>query len=151
MNILGLGDLKADFERLARATGDKVLREAVMAGARVVRDKARQAAPIRTRKLQKNIVAVRAKKSAGQGGTVAGIRVKRPSGKTTRPLKRGGKPGKRLKTEYAAPFYWKFLELGTSNMRARPFIRPAWDGSLPQIEGAVRNRLAEAIDKAFIR
>ncbi|BAP44763.1 HK97 family phage protein [Pseudomonas sp. StFLB209] len=151
MNILGLGDLQADFERLAKATGERVLRDAVMAGARVVRDKARTSAPVRTRKLKKNIIASRAGQAHNQGAATAGIRVRRPTGKTTRALKRGSKPGKRLRTEYASPFYWKFLELGTSKLRARPFIRPAWDGSLPQIEGAVRTRLADAIDKVLIR
>lgn len=148
MNIIGLDDLKADFERLAKATGERVLRHAAMAGARVARDKARQTAPVRTRKLQKNIVAARARQSETPGGATAGIRVRRPSGKTQRPLKRGVRPGRRLKTEYAAPFYWRFLEHGTSKMRAAPFIRPAWDGNLPQIENAVRSALAQAIDKA---
>jgi len=150
LNIIGLDDLKADFERLAKATGDKVMGDAVMAGARVARDKVRQAAPVRTRKLQKNIAATRARKSAESGGATAGIRVKKPSGKSTRPVKRGSRPGKRLKTEYAAPFYWKFLELGTSTMRAHPFIRPTWDGSLPEIERAVRDKLADGIDKAIL-
>ncbi|WP_122543995.1 HK97-gp10 family putative phage morphogenesis protein [Pseudomonas viridiflava] len=149
MNVIGLDDLAADFERLSKATGDKVMQKAVMAGARLARDKARQAAPVRTRKLQKNIVATRARQSDAPGGATAGIRVRRPTGKTTRALKRGSRPGKRLKVEYASPFYWKFLELGTSKMRARPFIRPTWDGNLPQIEGAVRTALANAIDNAI--
>ncbi|MCS3467398.1 HK97 gp10 family phage protein [Pseudomonas sp. JUb42] len=150
IQLLGLDDLKADFERLAKATGDKIVRDAVMAGARLARDKVRQAAPVRTRKLQKNITVTRARQSETPGGATAGIRVKKPSGKTTRPLKRKSRPGKRLKTEYAAPFYWKFLELGTSNMRAHPFIRPTWDGSLSQIEQRVREKLVQGIDSAII-
>jgi len=50
----------------------------------------------------------------------------------------------------SAPFYWRFLELGTSKMNAKPFIRPTWDRSLPDIEGAVRSKLAQAIDQALL-
>lgn len=151
LTVLGLGDLQADFERLAKAAGNKIVRDAVMAGARVARDKARATTPVRTGKLKKNIAAVRARQSETPGGATAGLRVKKPSGKKTKALKRQGKKGRTSATEWDAPFYWKFLELGTSKMRAHPFIRPAWDGSLPQIEKAVSDKLAEGIDNAITR
>lgn len=151
LTVLGLGDLQADFERLAKATGNKIVRDAVMAGARVARDKARATTPVRTGKLKKNIAAVRARQSETPGGATAGLRVKKPNGKKTKALKRQGKKGRTSATEWDAPFYWKFLELGTSKMRAHPFIRPAWDGSLPQIEKAVSDKLAEGIDNAITR
>jgi HK97 gp10 family phage protein len=151
LTVLGLGDLQADFERLAKSAGGKIVRDAVLAGARVARDKARNSAPVRTGKLKKNIIAVRLKQSDTPGGATAGIRVKKPSGKQTKTLKRPGKKGRTQKTQWDAPFYWKFLELGTSKMRAHPFIRPAWDGSLPEIEKVVADRLAEGIDNAITR
>ncbi|WP_236236560.1 HK97-gp10 family putative phage morphogenesis protein [Pseudomonas faucium] len=151
LTVLGLGDLQEDFERLARATGNKVVRDAVMAGARIARDKARAAAPVKTGKLKKNIAAARLKQSETPGGATAGVRVKRPAGKQAKALKRPGKNGRITATDSNAPFYWKFLELGTSKMQAHPFIRPAWDGSLPEIEKAVSDKLAEGIDNATAR
>lgn len=151
LTVLGLGELQADFERLAKAAGNKIVRDAVMAGARIARDKARAAAPVRTGKLKKNITTTRLKQSDTPGGATAGVRVKSPKGKKSKALKRPGKKGRTSATDWDAPFYWKFLELGTSKMRAHPFIRPAWDGSLPQIEKAVSDKLAEGIDNAITR
>lgn len=151
LTVLGLGDLQADFERLAKSVGNKVVRDAVMAGARIARDKARASAPVRTGKLKKNITATRLKQSETPGGATAGVRVKKPAGKQTKALKRPGKKGRTVKTEWDAPFYWKFLELGTSKMQAHPFIRPAWDGNLPEIEKAVADKLAEGVDQAITR
>lgn len=151
LTVLGLGDLQADFERLAKSVGNKIARDAVMAGARVARDKVRATAPVRTGKLKKNIAAVSLKQADTPGGATAGIRVKKPTGKQSKALKRTGKKGRTSKTQWDAPFYWKFLELGTSKMSAHPFIRPAWDGSLPQIEKAVADKLAEGIDNAITR
>ena len=151
LTVLGLGELQIDFGRLAKSVGNKVARDAVMAGARVARDKVRGTAPVRTGKLKKNIAAVRLKQADTPGGATAGIRVKKPAGKQSKELKRPGKKGRTSKTEWDAPFYWKFLELGTSKMQAHPFIRPAWDGSLPEIEKAVADKLAEGIDNAITR
>lgn len=151
LTVLGLGELQADFERLAKSVGNKIARDAVMAGARVARDKARSTAPVRTGKLKKNIIAVSVKQADTPGGATAGIRVKNPTGKQSKALKRPGKKGRTSKTDYESPFYWKFLELGTSKMQAHPFIRPSWDGSLPQIEKVVADKLAEGIDNAITR
>lgn len=151
LTVSGFGELEADFERLAKSAGNKIVRDAVIAGARVARDEAKSKVPVRTGKLKKNIIAVRLKQSETPGGATAGIRVKKPAGKQSRALKRPGKKGRSTSVDYDAPFYWKFLELGTSQMRAHPFIRPAWDGSLPQIEKAVADKLAEGIDAATTR
>jgi HK97 gp10 family phage protein len=151
LTVLGLGELEADFERLAKSVGNKIVRDAVIAGARVARDEAKGKVAVRTGNLKKNIIAVRLKQSDTPGSATAGIRVKKPTGKQVKALKRPGKKGRTSKTEYDAPLYWKFLELGTSKMQAHPFIRPAWDGSLPQIEKAVAEKLAEGIDNAITR
>lgn len=151
ISVVGMGDLQADFDRLARAVGNKIVRDAVMAGARVARDKTRQAVPVRTGKLKKNIAAARIKQSETPGAATAGVRVLRPKGKKTKTRKRPGKGGKTTKTEYDAPFYWRFLEHGTSKMAAAPFIRPTWDSNLSEIEKATSDKLAEGIDNAITR
>ncbi|KAI2693137.1 HK97-gp10 family putative phage morphogenesis protein [Pseudomonas sp. TNT3] len=149
LTVQGFGELQADFERLAKSVGNKIVRDAVIAGARVARDEAQSKVPVRTGKLKKNIVAVRLKQSDTPGGATAGIRVRKPTGKSVKSRSPAGKKGQVTQADYDAPFYWKFLELGTSKMQAHPFIRPAWDGSLPQIEKAVADKLAEGIDNAI--
>ncbi|WDU60953.1 HK97 gp10 family phage protein [Pseudomonas poae] len=131
LRFLGFAELEADFQRLAKATSNKVVRDATLAGARVAQDRTRKSAPIRSGKLQKHIVAKRLRQRDTPGAAVAGVSVRRPKNSP-------------------APFYWRFLELGTSNMTAKPFIRPTWDRSLPDIEGAVRSKLVQAIDQALL-
>lgn len=46
-------------------------------------------------------------------------------------------------------YYWRFLEFGTSKMRARPFIRPAMD--VEQITAAYADTLSAAIAKEIRR
>ena len=144
VSILGLGELQTDFERLSRATGNKVVRDAVMAGARVARDRAQALAPVRTGRLKKNITATRLKQSETPTGATAGIRVKKPKA-----IKSRGKKKRSTKAVYDAPYYWWFVEFGTSKHPAAPFMRPAWDGGLPQIEQAVTDKLAQGIDTAI--
>ena len=140
LDVLGLGELEADFQRLSRSLANKAVRDAVMAGAKLARDKTRQSAPVRSGKLKKNIVVTRPRQQDTPGAAVAGVSVKRPSGRK----RQSPKPE-------SAPYYWRFLEFGTSQMNAKPFLRPAWDNYLPQIEDAVRSKLAQAIDQALLR
>ena len=56
LDLLGLGELEADLQRLSRSLANKAVRDAVMAGAKLARDKTRQSAPVRSGKLKKNIV-----------------------------------------------------------------------------------------------
>jgi HK97 gp10 family phage protein len=44
------------------------------------------------------------------------------------------------------PFYWRFLEFGTSKLRARPFLRPAFEAKKTE---SVRVALAEG--QAFVK
>jgi HK97 gp10 family phage protein len=46
-------------------------------------------------------------------------------------------------------FYWVFLELGTSRMPARPFIRPTYDGAEQKALDAARENLFEHIRKVL--
>jgi HK97 gp10 family phage protein len=143
ISVTGFGELQEDFESLAKSMGNKIVQDAVMAGARVARDKTREKTPVRTGNLKKNITATRLKQSDTPGGATAGVRVKRSS------RSRGKKAGAAKANE--SPFYWKFIEQGTSKMAAAPFIRPAWDSNIAEIEKATTDKLAEGIDNAITR
>ncbi|ARL36741.1 HK97-gp10 family putative phage morphogenesis protein [Burkholderia pseudomallei] len=130
VQILGLGDLRADFEKLAKSHSTKALRRATVAGAKVIRDEARARAPKKTGKLRRNIVSAALRQKDAPGLATAGVRV-RTKGKGDSP---------------SNAFYWRFIELGTQHMRAQPFARPAFDASIGQAEGAIRTEIVRAID-----
>ncbi|MBU9501326.1 HK97 gp10 family phage protein [Burkholderia multivorans] len=131
VQILGLADLQADFLKLAKAQSTKALRRATVAGANVIRDEARARAPKKTGKLKRNIVTSALKQKDSPGIATAGVRV-RTKGKADSPNN---------------AFYWRFVELGTQFMKAEPFMRPAFDASIAQAEGAIRTEIARAIDQ----
>lgn len=130
VQILGLADLQADFGKLAKAQSTKALRRATLAGAKVIRDEARSRAPKKTGKLKRNIASTLLRQKESPGMATAGVRV-RTKGKADAPTN---------------AFYWRFVELGAQHMKADPFMRPAFDASIAQSEGAIRTEIARAID-----
>lgn len=44
-------------------------------------------------------------------------------------------------------FYWQFIEFGTRQMNAIPFLRPAFDGNKDQAVIRFKNQLKKAIEK----
>lgn len=132
VEIKGIPDFKAKLQEIPKALRRRVLKNALSAGARIVRDESRRlrSAPIvkkagkqtrrifpsrfRTRGTITKALSVRNSKIARRSGDV-GVFV------NVRPAKAGNRGAKNPKD----PFYWRFLELGTKKMSARPFLRPA--------------------------
>ncbi|MBN3749498.1 HK97 gp10 family phage protein [Burkholderia sp. Se-20373] len=133
VQILGLADLQADFAKLAKSQSTKALRRATLAGAKVIRDEARARAPKKTGKLKRNIVSASLRQKESPGIATAGVRVRTKGGADS--------PNN--------AFYWRFVELGTQQMRAQPFVRPSFDTSIDRAEGAIRTEIARAIDTAI--
>jgi len=135
VDIRGLGDLAEDFARLSRGAQKKVLRQATMAGARVGRNAIRDEAPVEKGVTRKSVVSA-PKRENPPGTFTAGVKVVATPREHSR----------------STPAYtWRFSELGTSKEPARPWIRPTWDSNEDEIAGAVRERLASAIDEALSR
>jgi HK97 gp10 family phage protein len=143
-----------ELEKRLREFGPKVakngLRSANFAGAKVILEAAKKTAPVRTGLLKANLRAFRrrtpdyiAKHSIG----ITGVRLKYGNTSLNRRLRR---VGKKYKADGPA-FYAKFIEYGSSKMRARPFLRPAFQANInPAIE-AIRKGLSKAIDRAAKR
>lgn len=116
--IQGFDDLAAKLREIPKALRKRVLRNSLAAGARLVRDSARASAPVlqsaalyRTRGTVKKAISVRTSKVARRSGDV-GVFV------NVRPAKSGAR-GAKSKTD---PYYWRWLQFGTSKMAARPFL-----------------------------
>ena len=145
VRLQGFDDLARKLRAIAPALRRQVLRNALAAGGRLVRDEARrnapvlskpQSAPYRTPGLVKSQIVVRTSKVARKSGDVGVFVNVRPAKgakfKTTttrlfglkvksRRQVRASNRGAKSKTD---PFYWKFLEFGTAKMRAHPFLQP---------------------------
>lgn len=113
IRIKGLEQAMQDLRELPRKLRVRALRLALAAGARVVRDAARQAAPViggadpAVRRGRRRVgtvrkaISVRTSKVAGRAGDV-GVFV------NVRPAKRGARGA----SSPADPFYWRWLEYG---------------------------------------
>ena len=119
--VSGIPELKAALAGLVPKLRRQALRNALAAGARVVRDEARRRAPVLQPTLRspyrkagtvRKAVAVRTSKAARRAGDV-GVFV------NVRPAKRGQRGAKSPND----PFYWRFLEFGTVKMQPRQFLQ----------------------------
>jgi len=130
--VRGIPELKAALAGIVPKLRRQALRNALAAGARVVRDEARRRAPVLQPTLKapyrkpgtvQKAISVRTSKIARRSGDV-GVFV------NVRPAKRGQRGAKNQND----PFYWRFLEFGTKHMTERPFLQ------------AGAQRLAQALD-----
>lgn len=115
LDVKGLPELQARLKALPAKLRARALRNALAAGARIVRDEAKRRAPvlrsavvskgktIRKPGTLRDNIAVRTSKAARRAGNV-GVFV------NVRPAKRGQRGAKSPND----PFYWRFVNFGTS-------------------------------------
>ena len=146
VRIEGLENLKRKLAEVPKAMRKRVLRNALAAGAREVRDVAKRNAPVMTlgtslnapyRKpgTVKQAIRVRTSKADRRAGDV-GVFV------NVRPAKAGQRGAKNPND----PFYWRFLEFGTKKMPARPFLQRA-TSALPKALAIFEARIAKWIQE----
>ena len=136
LDFSGLADIARDLETLSRAENNKVLRDATRAGAEVMRDAVVERAPERTGKLKKNVV-VLTQRSKRRGEIISGVHI------------RGHSDNSMKASDPRNAFYWRFVELGTINMPAHPFIRPAFDTTEELAAQVAIQRMNQAIDEVL--
>lgn len=157
-SVSGFAELRKGFNQISLAGQNKRLESAVLAGSRVVRDRARQIAEAKdirqTGATIENIVHKRVREndpfSAEAHVAVRhGVQTKRAKAKARRALAKGDKEGAAKALENVNdPYYWRFHERGTSKMGARPFIRPGLEESKGQAIDAMRKSLKSGIAAA---
>nr|WP_246753578.1 HK97-gp10 family putative phage morphogenesis protein [Dickeya oryzae] len=137
-----MNDIAKEFEKLSKAENNKVLRDATRAGAEVLKAEVIANAPVRTGKMRKNVVVV-TQKSRRKGEISSGVHIRGVNPKT------GNSDNKMKANNPRNAFYWRFVEMGTVNMPAHPFIRPAFDTTQEMAAEAAIKRMNTAIDEVL--
>lgn len=123
VKIRGIPDLKAALQSIPDKLRYRALRNALAVGARIVRDEARESAPVlsaanaarapfRTPGLVRKSIVVRTSKIARRAGDV-GVFV------NVRPAPRGQR-GAKSRTD---PYYWRWMEFGKTGYVGRAFLQ----------------------------
>ena len=124
--------LRPKMEKLNQALNQKLVRQALTAGGRKIRDRARAIVskhddPKTGRQIAKNIaVRYRSKRSRQTGDVIVSVGVAYPKGRIPE-----GNPDDGVNTPH-----WHLLEVGSEHSRAFPFLVPAAmqeASSLPQV------------------
>jgi HK97 gp10 family phage protein len=146
VKIEGLEQLKKALNQLPVEIQQRSLRSAVSAGAKVVVDAAIAKAPTDTGSLKKAIYRYRSRSQSGTGRETyyVGVRKGKKAYADTARNRRLNRVGKKYTVQGEA-YYWRFLEFGTAKMQARPFLRPAFEGSRTKILDVMKQRLGKSI------
>lgn len=141
LDFSGLLDISHDMELLSKAENKKVLRDGTRAGAEVLKEEVIKRAPERTGKLKRNVVVVTMR--GRRNAITSGVHIRGVNPET------GNSDNTMKASNRRNAFYWRFVELGTSNMPAHPFVRPAFDARQDEATRAVIARMNKAIDEVL--
>jgi HK97 gp10 family phage protein len=148
VKIEGLEELRRRFRRLPVEVQEQELSGAVMKGAAVIGRDAQERAPVlkephpkRTPGLLKRMI--RWTRGVRRGSEASAfVSVRRPGKGAMRKGKQAGKASSEID-----PWYWKFIEFGTSKMRAMPFLRPAFDAKKEAAADEIKKALAAGVER----
>ena len=149
VHMMGLEQLRRALRALPEKIQARELGAAVAAGASVIRQEAKALVPVLKEPqanrlpgvLRRAIRSTRGKRRDSEASAVVSIRLL--SKKAVAAFKaKGGKSSAQNPND---PFYWRFVEFGTSKMRAQPFLRSAFNTKKEQAAQRIKERLAQVI------
>jgi HK97 gp10 family phage protein len=139
VKVGGLRELGERMKGLSEDMNKRIARAATAAGAVVIRDAAKQKAPVLTGNLRKNIIVKRIPK--GESPLTSEHIVTVRKGKLTKKQRAAG---------LEDAFYGVFVEYGTAKTAAQPFLRPAYDQNKEKAVQAIKDRIAKRLAKAGV-
>lgn len=151
ITVTGLRELLAEMQVLPEKIQGKAMRHALHAGAKVVKEAARNHHPWQddTGFLRSAIVQFNAKKSDHPYSEQVRIGVlKRRSKRPSKQFAAARSRKQRKQKAIGVPYYWRFLEFGTSRMSAKPFMRPAFESNKSQALELINATMRAEIDRA---
>jgi len=122
--------LNKKLKQLESKIEKKIVRQALRAGARVVAKEAKQLAPVDTGELKSKIKVWALKRSRKKIGVLVGTSAKEYTGDQ---------------------FYAAFIEYGTKDQPAKPFLGPAAEAKGPEAAAVVEKTLAEGIEREIAK
>ncbi|WP_256647521.1 HK97-gp10 family putative phage morphogenesis protein [Stenotrophomonas maltophilia] len=155
LSIQGLDGLLRSLREAPKAIQGRAVQAGMRKGGNVIRDDARRRAPKSSGFMASQIVTRRANSKSrqragvGQGGEYFTVGVKtgrRRKYANTKRNRRRGRVGK-VYEEAGWAYYWRFVEFGTKNMRASPFLTPAGETKGPEAAQVIINETWAALDK----
>ncbi len=149
IHVEGLEALRRNLRQLPLDVQANVLSKAVEAGAVVIRDDAKPRVPLlriadarRIRGLlQRMVLATRGVRRDSEAA--AFVTVKRLSKGAVAKFKKAS--GKGAASNPNDPWYWRFIEFGTSKAAAQPYLRPAFESKKEAAVEAIKKELAAGV------
>lgn len=141
IEVKGLRELQRALLELPKKLDRIVLNSALMSGARLIVADAKLRVPVRTGELRRNIRARTVKPEGRHTATVI-VGVRKLTKKQLFKLRK-----KKSRANASDPYYWRFVEMGTSKMSARPFLRPAFESKKVAAVDVFKTALFARIEK----
>lgn len=150
--VEGLDQLLRNMQQLPRELVSKnggLVRSALFRATRLVREEVRARAPRDTGNLARNVIAVRDRNPQASGASeryVVTVRRKRQ----TRAAKAKAVKKASGKIDYRASgdaFYWRFVEFGTKDNRAQPFLRPGFEAQKTAAVAEFKTSLGKGLQR----
>ncbi|HIH5871648.1 TPA: HK97-gp10 family putative phage morphogenesis protein [Proteus mirabilis] len=151
IKISGLPEIQRKMQDVARKVRKRSARKAMNAGASTLKKEIKNRVPIlkeevphrRKGTIKRNI---RSKTKVRRNGQIkTRIWVKSLPGKKITAFKQA--TGKNAALNPNDPFYWWFVEFGTSKMPAQPFMRPGFEAKKETTAKVIVQTLKEEIEK----
>jgi len=156
VSIEGLNELRIALRRLPEELQKNELAKAVRKGAQTTQADAVARAPFlmkpdprrKSGLLKSAIKATAGRRNGNVGSAFVYVRMLAKS-QISKFKKAMAKAGKRVKgaANPDDPFYWRFVEFGTSKMAAKPFLRPAFEHTKMQAAERIKEALREGVER----
>ncbi|KIN79924.1 HK97-gp10 family putative phage morphogenesis protein [Clostridium botulinum] len=123
MELDGMDSLIRRIEEMGKA-GTRIENKALKKAGELIVEEAKNNVPVKTEKLKKGLKVSGVRKKNGNKFVLAGIQ----------------------KGDNSKIFYGKFLEFGTSKMKARPFMGPAYESKKEEAKEIIKQELKNALN-----
>jgi HK97 gp10 family phage protein len=146
-----INKLKTLAPKLEKKYLNKALQQGALIVQKAAQDRARQFDDPKTPAMVWKDIVIRTNTKLGRqnGGVALSVGVLGGASKEYAKTKNNRRSRKAGKT-YVTPgnvYYWRFLEFGTSKMKAQPFMRPALQNNVDTASSAITAQINEGIDE----